>query len=87
MYEMLTTSQLNPWGFTSDTNATKINRKVKYEYDGVEKVAGTNMLGLIMFSVVFGAFLGQLGETGQPMVNFFNVLLDVVMSLVTFVIW
>ena len=87
MHKVLTTTKLNPWQFNSNKNATQINVKVRYEYDGIEKVPGTNMLGLIMFALASGSFLGRLGKTGQPMVNFFKVLLDVVMSLVTLVIW
>lgn len=87
MYKMLASKKLNPWKFSLDRNATEVAVKVRYEYDGVAKVAGTNMLGLVMFSVVFGYILGRLGETGQPMVAFFKVLLEVTMSMVTLAIW
>ena len=87
MYEMLDAKKLNPWRFYSDRNATEIRMKVKYEYDGIQKVPGTNMLGLVMFSLVFGYILGQMAEAGQPMVIFFKILLDVTMNMITYVIW
>jgi Na+/H+-dicarboxylate symporter len=87
MYKMLNSKKLNPWMIYKNTNATEILMKVKYEYDGIEKVPGTNMLGLIMFSVVFGYILGQMGESGEPMVGFFRILLDVTMRMVTLAIW
>lgn len=87
MYNMLSKEQLNPWKFTPDKNATQINVNEKFEYDGIVKVSGTNMLGLIMFSIVFGAFLGQMGESGQLMVTFFKILLEIIMNMVTLIIW
>ena len=87
MYEMINSKKLNPWMFDTKSNATEIRMKVKYEFDGIEKVGGTNMLGLVMFSIVFGYILGQLGETGQPMVVFFRILLEVTMQMVSLVIW
>ena len=87
MYKILGSKKLNPWMFFKGRNATEILMKVKYEYDGIVKVPGTNMLGLIMFSVVFGYILGRMGEVGQPMVVFFRILLDVTMSMVTLAIW
>ena len=87
MYEMINLKKLNPWTFSKQKNATEIRMKVKYEFDGIEKVGGTNMLGLVMFSIFFGYILGQLGETGQPMVVFFRILLEVTMRMVSIVIW
>ncbi|XP_028406259.1 excitatory amino acid transporter 1-like [Dendronephthya gigantea] len=87
MFKMISSKKLNPWGFFSDRNATEIRMSVKYEYDKVEKVPGTNMLGLIMFAIVFGYILGQMGEAGQPMVVFFKILMDVTMNMVTLAIW
>ncbi|CAB3979650.1 excitatory amino acid transporter-like [Paramuricea clavata] len=87
MYKIVGSKKLNPWMFFKGRNATEILMKVKYEYDGIAKVPGTNMLGLIMFSVVFGYILGRMGEVGQPMVVFFRILLDVTMNMVTLAIW
>ena len=84
---MINLKKLNPWTFSKQKNATEIRMKVKYEFDGIEKVGGTNMLGLVMFSIFFGYILRQLGETGQPMVVFFRILLEVTMRMVSIVIW
>ena len=87
MYDMLGSKKLDPWKFNAGKNATEIKMKVKYEFDGVQKVSGTNMLGLVVFSIVFGYILGQLGETGEPMVVFFRILLEVTMRMISMAIW
>ena len=87
MYQMLQSKQINPWEIKADQNATEILMTVKYEYDGLQQVQSSNMLGLVMFSVVFGAILGQLGDIGQPMVVFFEIFLEVIMRIITLVIW
>lgn len=84
---MLESKKLNPWAFANDKNATQILKKEKFEFDGIEKVGGTNTLGLVMFSIVFGYVLGQLGEQGKPMVEFFRILLEVTMRMVSMAIW
>ena len=64
------------------------------EYKGSDSVpAGThnrdsmNVLGLVVFSIVFGIILGRTGQRGLPLKAFFNSLNDVVMGMIDLVMW
>ena len=46
-----------------------------------------NVLGLVVFSIVFGIVLGRMGEKGAPLKAFFETLNEVVMKMVTLVMW
>lgn len=48
---------------------------------------GMNVLGLVVFSIVFGIVLGRMGEKGAPLKAFFETLNEVVMKMVTLVMW
>ncbi|XP_073908050.1 excitatory amino acid transporter 3 isoform X1 [Castor canadensis] len=43
---------------------------------------GINVLGLIIFCLVFGLVIGKMGERGQILVDFFNALSDATMKIV-----
>ncbi|XP_046850106.1 excitatory amino acid transporter 2-like isoform X2 [Xenia sp. Carnegie-2017] len=86
MFNLFSSKVVSPW-LTEGKNAIEIKINVKYEFDGIEKTSGTNMLGLVVFSVLFGYILGGLGENGKLMIDFFKILFDVIMNLVTMVIW
>ncbi|KAF8561586.1 hypothetical protein P879_08651 [Paragonimus westermani] len=47
----------------------------------------TNVLGLVTFSVAFGLCIGQLGERGKIMVEFFTVMDEIVMRLIRLIMW
>lgn len=47
---------------------------------------GTNVMGMIIFCIIFGLLAGQIGPHGKLMVDFFVVLNDIIMKLVTIVI-
>lgn len=47
---------------------------------------GTNVMGMIVFCIIFGVLAGQIGPRGQLMVDFFVVLNDIIMKLVTIVV-
>ncbi|KAJ8920324.1 hypothetical protein NQ315_011986 [Exocentrus adspersus] len=49
--------------------------------------AGTNTLGIVFFCLIFGTILGTLGSKGKIVIEFFSVIFDVVMKMVTGVIW
>ncbi|XP_071942003.1 excitatory amino acid transporter 2-like [Antedon mediterranea] len=61
-------------------NQTISIRKVGYK-------GGMNVLGLIAYCILFGILLGQMGESGQTMVNFFSILNDITMKMVLLVMW
>lgn len=48
---------------------------------------GTNTLGIVFFCLVFGTFLGTIGTKGRVVVDFFTAIFDVVMKMVTCVMW
>lgn len=45
------------------------------------------LLGLIGFFVAFGVIMGKMGEKAKLMLDFFNVLNDIVMRLVSAIMW
>lgn len=48
---------------------------------------GTNVLGIVMFSVVFGATIGKMREQGKPLRDFFIALSEAMMIITSWVIW
>ena len=46
-----------------------------------------NVLGLVVFSIVFGVVLGRIGERGMPLKAFFEALNEVIMKMVALVMW
>ncbi|XP_060768024.1 excitatory amino acid transporter 2a [Neoarius graeffei] len=49
--------------------------------------SGMNVLGLIGFFVAFGVCMGKMGEKAKLMMDFFNVLNEIVMRLVSMIMW
>ncbi|KAK9881791.1 hypothetical protein WA026_017307 [Henosepilachna vigintioctopunctata] len=49
--------------------------------------SGTNTIGIVVFCLAFGTILGTLGKKGQAVIDFFWVIFEVVMKMVTGVIW
>ncbi|KAK2119711.1 Excitatory amino acid transporter 3 [Saguinus oedipus] len=58
------------------TNKTKEYKIVGMYSDGI------NVLGLIVFCLVFGLVIGKMGEKGQILVDFFNALSDATMKII-----
>ncbi|XP_019374938.1 PREDICTED: excitatory amino acid transporter 2 [Gavialis gangeticus] len=54
---------------------------------GLEFKDGMNVLGLIGFFIAFGIVMGKMGEQAKMMVDFFNILNEIVMKLVTMIMW
>ncbi|XP_059927237.1 excitatory amino acid transporter 2-like [Gadus macrocephalus] len=48
---------------------------------------GMNVLGLIGFFVAFGIIMGKMGEKARLMLEFFNILNEIVMKLVGAIMW
>ncbi|XP_038663323.1 excitatory amino acid transporter 2-like isoform X2 [Scyliorhinus canicula] len=48
---------------------------------------GMNVLGLIGFFIAFGIAMGKMGEKAKMMVDFFNILNEIVMKLVIMIMW
>ncbi|XP_046612934.1 excitatory amino acid transporter isoform X2 [Neodiprion virginianus] len=58
----------------------ELTRVVRYR-------SGTNTLGIVFFCLVFGTFLGTLGEKGQVVIDFFKAVFEVIMRMVSSVMW
>jgi len=48
---------------------------------------GTNVLGIVMFSVIFGATIGKMQQKGKPLLDFFKSLSEAMMIITSWVIW
>ena len=49
--------------------------------------AGSNILGLVVFSVLLGVVLSRMGEEGAPLVRLFRSLNGAVMRIVSLFMW
>uniref|UniRef100_A0A3B4DG82 Amino acid transporter n=1 Tax=Pygocentrus nattereri TaxID=42514 RepID=A0A3B4DG82_PYGNA len=49
--------------------------------------SGMNVLGLIGFFIAFGICMGKMGEKARLMIEFFNILNEIVMRLVIMIMW
>ncbi|XP_069565179.1 solute carrier family 1 member 9 [Brachyistius frenatus] len=65
----------------NQTEPILVNRK-KLEYKW-----GMNVLGLIGFFITFGICMGRMGERGRVMCEFFNVLNEIIMTMVSMIMW
>ena len=48
---------------------------------------GTNVVGLVVFSVVLGVIIGRMGDAGRPVRDFVDSLQQAILQIVTLVIW
>lgn len=53
----------------------------------IEYRAGTNSLGIVFFCLVFGTLLGTIGRKGYVVIQFFSAIFEVIMKMVTGVMW
>uniref|UniRef100_A0A8C1ZCY8 Amino acid transporter n=1 Tax=Cyprinus carpio TaxID=7962 RepID=A0A8C1ZCY8_CYPCA len=49
--------------------------------------SGMNVLGIIGFFIAFGICMGKMGEKAKLMIDFFNILNEIVMKLVIMIMW
>ncbi|XP_018575259.1 excitatory amino acid transporter isoform X2 [Anoplophora glabripennis] len=78
-YVNVSVKTYNPENSALDSSEVTV-RIIKYR-------AGTNTLGIVFFCLIFGTILGTLGSKGKIVIEFFSVIFDVVMKMVTGVIW
>ncbi|KAM6966680.1 solute carrier family 1 member 9 isoform 2-T3 [Tautogolabrus adspersus] len=65
----------------NQTEPIIVNRKtLEYKW-------GMNVLGLIGFFITFGICMGRMGERGKVMCDFFNVLNEIIMTMVSMIMW
>ncbi|KAE8606335.1 hypothetical protein XENTR_v10010681 [Xenopus tropicalis] len=65
---------------TVATTTEEIRKKLEFK-------DGMNVLGVIGFFIAFGIAMGKMGEQARLMVEFFNILNEIVMKLVTMIMW
>uniref|UniRef100_A0A4W6C5F6 Amino acid transporter n=1 Tax=Lates calcarifer TaxID=8187 RepID=A0A4W6C5F6_LATCA len=67
----------------NNTNGTTLYQKVPV---GTE-TDGMNILGLVLFAMVFGVALRKLGDEGEELIRFFNAFNEATMVLVSWIMW
>ncbi|CAL8299255.1 unnamed protein product [Merluccius merluccius] len=67
----------------NDTNGTTLYQKVPVGTD----TDGMNILGLVLFAMVFGVALRKLGAEGEELIRFFNSFNEATMVLVSWIMW
>ncbi|XP_026763377.1 excitatory amino acid transporter 3 [Galleria mellonella] len=70
---------------SKDPRAIKGNLET-YKIEG-DYQSGSNVLGLVCFSIVLGITLGKMGEQSRPLQNFFHSLSEAMMIITGWVIW
>ncbi|XP_059414040.1 excitatory amino acid transporter 2-like isoform X2 [Carassius carassius] len=65
----------------NQTEPILVNRKK------LEHKWGMNVLGLIGFFITFGICMGKMGERGKLMCDFFNILNEIIMKIVSMIMW
>ncbi|XP_039599916.1 excitatory amino acid transporter 2b [Polypterus senegalus] len=73
--------------FLEVVNATVAPEPMYVTKKGLEFKGGMNVLGLIGFFIAFGIAMGKMGEQARLMLEFFNILNEIVMKLVTMIMW
>ncbi|KAM3606392.1 uncharacterized protein V6R79_015154 [Siganus canaliculatus] len=67
----------------NNTNGTSIFEKVPIG----SETDGMNILGLVLFAMVFGVALRKLGSEGEELIRFFNAFNEATMVLVSWIMW
>jgi len=73
------------------TAATKYEKTVVNNTIEFNKIVGTrtgtNTLGIIFFCLTFGTVMGSMGRRAAPVTDFFKVIDEVIMNMVTGIMW
>jgi len=67
----------------------EIDNKTLPKHDWAFKTSfqdNTNILGLVMFSLVFGVAIASVGEEGKPVLKFFEAFVSIMMKLTSWII-
>ncbi|XP_028401705.1 excitatory amino acid transporter 1-like [Dendronephthya gigantea] len=76
-----------PWSAINGKNVTIITSNVDYKFSGTVDKNGANIIGLIVFSILLGVILRKLGKDGRALMEFIRSWLNVVMMLVSGIMW
>ncbi|KAM3923329.1 excitatory amino acid transporter 2-like [Leptodactylus fuscus] len=66
----------------AETSGPTMVTQKKLEFKG-----GMNVLGLIGFFIAFGISMGKMGDQAKLMADFFNILNEIIMRLVSMIMW
>ncbi|KAH9490904.1 Excitatory amino acid transporter 2 [Bulinus truncatus] len=72
---------------SNSTNETVIRETVTRWVRTYPMADGVNVLGIITFCTAFGILISNMGPRGQIMIDFFQVLNEIIMKMVTIVMW
>lgn len=82
---MMVTENGTPMMMNESTMTTMMPRKMYKSMGGFEPK--TNVLGLVVFSCLFGAIIGRMGKAGEPLKNFCTSFMEAIMQVVAIIIW
>ncbi|XP_017856726.1 PREDICTED: excitatory amino acid transporter 1 [Drosophila arizonae] len=69
-----------------NTSITPAQPMENWEFKSAQR-EGSNVLGLVMFSVILGTTIGRMREKGQLLQDFFTTLSEAMMTITSWVIW
>ncbi|KAK7489518.1 hypothetical protein BaRGS_00019152 [Batillaria attramentaria] len=84
------TSALTSLVTTATNNITENITEEVAQFEWVPTKGSTgqpNVLGIVVFSVLFGVMLGRMGERGRPILDFCQCVVEVTMKLFTVFLW
>jgi len=67
---------------TADNSTDILTWQITHEY-----TQNSNVLGLVVFAVVMGVAIGQMGKVGKPLLHFFSAFGESMMLITNWVIW
>ncbi|GBP57201.1 Excitatory amino acid transporter 5 [Eumeta japonica] len=77
---------LKPVEASASNNQSTQSKLETYKIEG-DYQSGSNVLGLVCFSVILGITIGKMGEQARPIQDFFQSLSEAMMIITGWVIW
>ncbi|KAG8567881.1 hypothetical protein GDO81_013816 [Engystomops pustulosus] len=74
-------------GSESNSSMTETSEPTMVTQKKLEFKGGMNVLGLIGFFIAFGISMGKMGDQAKLMADFFNILNEIIMRLVSMIMW
>lgn len=71
----------------NDSLGNPIYGQVEVVVSNLGYVNGTNVMGLVVFCIIFGVFISQFKSEAQVMYDFFYVMNELIMKIVSFIMW
>ncbi|KAL8607128.1 hypothetical protein ACOMHN_009522 [Nucella lapillus] len=82
------TSSINSIVTAVTTNITNATEEAQFELVPTKGSTGQpNVMGIVVFSVLFGVMLGRMGERGRPIMEFCQCIVEVTMKLFQIFLW